>query len=425
MAIIASVALTQPTSDPNVTEGNTFTIGGQITKSNHGGLDYNMYAQWDQGTGTWVDIPTTGAALTVSASPIGANIIDEVEHTATVTGVTAGSYNVRIRTVDNNDTGAEDFSSSQGVTVVGDTVDDLLADDVQSTSEVSSPSVGQKHILNATDVQSTSEVSSPAVGQVHGLSATSVQSTAEVSSPNIAIVSALLANDIESASEVTSPAIGQIHNFTATSVQSASEVSSPAIGQVQVLSSISIESATEVSAPNLAEVGGGVDNLLADDVESSSEVTAPTISQVHVLAAVSVESNSEVTAPTLAEVGGTVDNLLADDIESTSEVSTPSLGQVHVITVNSVQSISVLSSPSLGGQTSLAWYDFQILGEGDAYDPLYGLFEYAPTTYGEYLALQERRRGNSPPGRSDCPWVLQTGSWRDGGCWYDGKLWEE
>lgn len=111
------------------------------------------------------------------------------------------------------------------------TTDSLSADDVQSTSEVSSPSLGQIHALTATSVQSTSNVTSPNIGQIHVLDATDVQSTSEVGSPAITVSSQhdLLADDVQSTSQVSSPALGQIHVLTGVSVQSLSEVSIPAL----------------------------------------------------------------------------------------------------------------------------------------------------------------------------------------------------
>src|SRR3990167_9155524 len=124
--------------------------------------------------------------------------------------------------------------------------DALLADDVESASEVSTPSVGQAHVLDATDVQSTSEVTQPAIGQVH----------------------ALLAAGIERASEVTLPALTEVVPLLADDVESASEVSTPALAGVHVLLAGDAESASEVSAPALAEAGTGGTNqgwVLMDD----------------------------------------------------------------------------------------------------------------------------------------------------------------
>ncbi len=113
---VTSVSLTQPTSDPNLNEGQTFTMGGQVTLSNHGGGDYNMIWQWDQGTSTWVNIPSSGAALTTPTNTL-SNLGDELEHTQTITCNTAGTYAVRIRVIDNNNGGAATNSSSQTITV--------------------------------------------------------------------------------------------------------------------------------------------------------------------------------------------------------------------------------------------------------------------------------------------------------------------
>jgi hypothetical protein len=120
MATIGSVALTQPTVDPNIAESGSFTMGGQVTKLTHGGVDYDMYFEWDQGLGdsdaNYTTIPSSGNLQTADTNPVLAST-STGELTITVTGTTAGSYFVRIRTVDNNDGGAEDKSSTQAVTV--------------------------------------------------------------------------------------------------------------------------------------------------------------------------------------------------------------------------------------------------------------------------------------------------------------------
>lgn len=116
MATVDSVALTQPASDPDINEGQTFTMGGQVTLGLHGGSDYDMIFEWDQGTAVWVTIPVSGGDLTCPDADL-LNQSGDVEITVTVTGVNASTSNVRIRTVDNNDGGAEDLSGTQAVTV--------------------------------------------------------------------------------------------------------------------------------------------------------------------------------------------------------------------------------------------------------------------------------------------------------------------
>lgn len=109
--------------------------------------------------------------------------------------------------------------------------DDLLADDVESSSEVTSPAIGQEHDLAATSVSSNSEVTSPGVGQEHSLAADDVQATTEVTTPSLSESHALLADDLETTSEVTSPSVGQVHGLFAVDVQAAAEVSLPALGE--------------------------------------------------------------------------------------------------------------------------------------------------------------------------------------------------
>lgn len=198
----------------------------------------------------------------------------------------------------------------------------LIAEDIESSSSVSSPDLGQIHALVSVSVQSTSEVSSPSVGQEHSLLADDVETTSEVSVPSITVGAiTLTAEDIESLSEISSPALSQIHSLLSESLESLSEVSSPSIGQIQVLLSIDVESTSEVSSPSIGILIDG-DNLFAEDIESATEVSAPTVGQIHVLDAANVESSTEISAPTLIQVHV----LLASDVESTSSVTSPSLG---------------------------------------------------------------------------------------------------
>ncbi len=93
--------------------------------------------------------------------------------------------------------------------------DDLLADDLESSSEVGTPAVGQEHALTADDTESASEVSAPSVGQTHALDASDVESASEVDAPVLATIHVLDADDVQSTSEVSAPAIGQEHAILA------------------------------------------------------------------------------------------------------------------------------------------------------------------------------------------------------------------
>jgi len=178
--------------------------------------------------------------------------------------------------------------------------DVLLADDLESASEVGIPAVGQEHVLLADDLESASEVTSPPIGQEHVLLAEDLESAGEVSVPVFVGISVLLADDLESASEVSVPVFVGISALLADDLESSSEVSQPVVGQEHVLLADDLETTSEVSQP----IAGHVHTLLADDLESASEVTVPTATEVlgvHDLFADDLESASEVGIPVLAE----------------------------------------------------------------------------------------------------------------------------
>ncbi len=83
--------------------------------------------------------------------------------------------------------------------------DNLLADDVESSSEITSPQLGQVHALTSTDVESASEITSPQLGQVHALAAGGIESASETTSPN--------AVSVVSESEITFPGLEGAKNF--------------------------------------------------------------------------------------------------------------------------------------------------------------------------------------------------------------------
>ena len=114
----------------------------------------------------------------------------------------------------------------------GAAADELTADDVESASEVTAPTVGQAHVLTATSIEAASQTSSPSVGQAHVLTTASIESASEVTAPAIGTTEThvLTADDVESASEVTAPVIGQAHALLADDVESASEVTAPSVG---------------------------------------------------------------------------------------------------------------------------------------------------------------------------------------------------
>ncbi len=121
MATIASISITQPSGDPNIDEGQTFTFGVTNVAAAHGGMDYDIFFQWDQGLGdspaNYVTIPVSGGDLTSPDADLLNQTVKDGEISVIVTGVNAGNYFIRGRTVDHNDTEAEDLTGTQAVTV--------------------------------------------------------------------------------------------------------------------------------------------------------------------------------------------------------------------------------------------------------------------------------------------------------------------
>ena len=107
----------------------------------------------------------------------------------------------------------------------GGGTDALLANDLQSLSQLSSPAVGQTHALLTDDLQSTSSVQTITLGQKHNLLANGLQSLSQLSSPAIGGGAGfgLLANDLESATQLSIPVLRQKRQVNyATSVTIAS-----------------------------------------------------------------------------------------------------------------------------------------------------------------------------------------------------------
>jgi len=116
--------------------------------------------------------------------------------------------------------------------VVSGTTNDLLADNLQSTSSVSTPTLGQTHVLLANDLQSTSSLSTPTVGQVHVLLADNLQSASSLSTPSISQTHVLLADNLQSVSTLSTPSTGGTLNaLLANDLQSVSTLSIPVLRQ--------------------------------------------------------------------------------------------------------------------------------------------------------------------------------------------------
>lgn len=227
---------------------------------------------------------------------------------------------------------------------VADTEDDLLADNLQSVSSVSTPDVGQDHAILADDLQSLSQLSTPTVTTGDNLLADDLQSTSEVGTVTIGQEHVALADDLQSLSQLSTPTVGQEHVLLADDLQSLSQLSTPTATEVigtDILLADDLESISEVGTPTI----GQEHVVLADDLESISSLSTPTVGQEHALLSDSLQSLSQLSTPAVVE--DTVNELLADDLESVSEVGTATVAQIHALLSDSLQSVSELTTPTV------------------------------------------------------------------------------
>jgi hypothetical protein len=157
-----------------------------------------------------------------------------------------------------------------------------------------SPGAGTNDLL-ANDLQSLSQLSTPTLGQTHGLLANDLQSLSSVSSSALAQGHALLANDLQSLSQLSTPTLGQTHVLLANDLQSTSSVSTPSVGVIRNLLADNLESVSTVSTPAVVST---VDTLLADNLQSVSSLSVPVLrqkKQINYAASATIGSLSAIT----------------------------------------------------------------------------------------------------------------------------------
>lgn len=280
-----SSAITEPGDFDGATIDDV-SIVGTPTITSDGTTDDTIGIRWNIETSTGTDIwggvgsdAASACSASIGDSASSANITDGSSPSpAPSTAVAADwdqiAYAANYIASMKNDGETVSWSAfTLRVTYTASAEDNLLADDIQSTSNVTTPAIGQGHALLADDVQSTSNVTTPNVGQEHSLTATSTQATTELSAPVLAESHVLTATSIESAAEVSAPTLAESHALLADDAESVTETSSPALGQKHALLPSGIESATEVILPAVGQ--GHI--LVSNDIESITEVSSPVL----------------------------------------------------------------------------------------------------------------------------------------------------
>jgi hypothetical protein len=189
------------------------------------------------------------------------------------------------------------YSNADTYELVLDNTREFVANNLQSTSSVGTPSLQRTgpFVFDATDTQSTSSVTSPVLIRQGAFDAVDAQSTSSVSVPNLFQKHVLNANDVQSTSQVSAPqALSGGRNLTHAPFSSASEVTIPVLIQKHVLTADDATSLTEVSGAKI----DGLFGLVADDIEARPETSSPELKIA--LTANSVSSDSSVVSPVIA-----------------------------------------------------------------------------------------------------------------------------
>ncbi|MGW8301315.1 MAG: hypothetical protein ACWGNO_04560 [Desulfobacterales bacterium] len=96
---LSGVVLSAPSVDPNIDEGQSFTMTIYGTYSGGGGASaHDMYLEWDQGIDSWQAIPSSGALNSAQqTSYVGTMTLWDSGNpiSITVNGDTAGTYKIR------------------------------------------------------------------------------------------------------------------------------------------------------------------------------------------------------------------------------------------------------------------------------------------------------------------------------------------
>ncbi|MFC1843314.1 Ig-like domain-containing protein [Thermodesulfobacteriota bacterium] len=117
--------VTMTTVDPTtIAVSGNFTMGGTMSTTNGANESGNFFFEWDQGTGSWTTIGASGSGelYTNDTNPTGLIAATSTEQTITViSDGTAGSYQVRITLIEDDNTSYTTTPVTVTVTAGGDT----------------------------------------------------------------------------------------------------------------------------------------------------------------------------------------------------------------------------------------------------------------------------------------------------------------
>ena len=115
------VTLSAPIESISKTVNETFTISQSYTLTGNGGSPtVNIYWQYDQGSSTWIDIPTSGSTGLTADSGAQNSAIAGTTYNRTITCKSVGVYVIRAKAVDTTNTITKYSTNTPTVTVAGE-----------------------------------------------------------------------------------------------------------------------------------------------------------------------------------------------------------------------------------------------------------------------------------------------------------------
>lgn len=121
--ILATVPLTVPASSIAVAVDATFTMSENYTLSGSGASPtVTLYWQYDQGSGTWIDIPTSGSTGLVASAGSEASAAETTIYSRIITCKSVGAYVIRAKGVSSTPTTVYSVNQPTTTVEVGDTV---------------------------------------------------------------------------------------------------------------------------------------------------------------------------------------------------------------------------------------------------------------------------------------------------------------
>lgn len=233
-----------------------------------------------------------------------------------------------------------------GKTFVGDWTGDN-PDDTSIAAVCFPPAAGSGDELDGQNIESSSDITDPDIGQNHALSAGNVESLSDMTDPTLSIenLDELTGADAEANSDMTDPNISQVHALSVNNLESLSDMVDPSLtsDSTDDLTGADIESLSDITDPSISQNHV----LSADEAISLSDVTDPNIGQVHALSANDIEADSEFSEVYLqAEVN-------PDDIEANSDMTDPSIGQNHMLSASNLESLSEFDLTYIGNPVTI------------------------------------------------------------------------